>query len=504
MFQKKVLCIGNNSQDTHLMVSDLAKQDSTVNHGIIDQGDFVPQHPGYYHTTVIDLTVGDIHTLVKHFDLTVLLDQPYEQWSNWKLLLTSYKLIRDLAKKGHAVQYENNLNIRSFVFSDKFLRDNKSFCIHPWINFTEENQGLMLCPRDRGLPLNIESLNNWKHSEDHAKIRQDMLDGKKIYNRCGHCYEYENLGIESYRQYETQEWLAKLNIKSFEDLEKIEHPYFYEVRLSNKCNIKCRSCNPLHSHLIEREAKEYNIVYPVRSSLKYSTIERINIDNLSPESRIYLTGGEPTVIDEVFEFMRRCIEQKRTDFELTFGTNGVKFSPTFLRLCQQFTNLNFSFSLDGYGRINDYWRWGSDWATIVKNMRLVQDEGHRISVNTVPGIYNVTNLHLLYEFLDQEFPEVAVYLQLNFFKAQSALNHPNHDMVMDSMRRCQQTNVYLAYDKSNSTGIDSLYNHYSQRPACDLKMLKQFFDFNDQLDRARNSQLGDYIPELEACRSLIS
>jgi hypothetical protein len=30
--------------------------------------------------------------------------------------------------------------------------------------------------------------------------------------------------------------------------------------------------------------------------------------------------------------------------------------------------------------------------------------------------------------------------------------------------------------------------------------LKDFFDYNDQLDRARGTRLGDYIPELEAAR----
>lgn len=503
MFQKKVLCLGNNSQDTDLQTSELANQNNTVNHGLIDSHDFVPEQHGYYHTTVVDLPVGAINRMADYFDLIILLDQPYREWSNYKLLLTSFKLIRDLAKKGLEVQYEHNINVRPFLFSDQFLKDNKSFCIHPWINFTEENRGLKLCPRDRGPVLSMESLRDWKNSPWHREIRQNMLAGNRILNRCGDCYEYEDRGIESYRQYETQEWLAKLDIKNFEDLDAITHPYFYELRLSNKCNIQCRSCNPLYSHLIDKEAKIHNIIYPVRDSIEYSTIDRIDINTLSPESRVYLTGGEPTVMDDAYEFMRRCIKLGRTDFELTFGTNGVKFSNTFLKLCSNFSNLNFSFSLDGYGKINDYWRWGSDWESIVKNMHAVEQQGHRISVNTVPGIYNVTNLHLLYEFLDREFPHVGVYLQLNHFESQSAFNHPDHDMVLDSLRKCQQTNVYLAYDKSNTTGIDSLVEHYSKRPACNLDLLKKFFEFNDQLDRARNSRLADYIPELEHCRKLL-
>jgi molybdenum cofactor biosynthesis enzyme MoaA len=218
---------------------------------------------------------------------------------------------------------------------------------------------------------------------------------------------------------------------------------------------------------------------------------------------VYLTGGEPTIMAEVLEFMRQCIANNRTDFELTFGTNGVKLSDTFLKLCSNFSKLNFSFSLDGYDKINDYWRWGSDWKNIVKNMHTVKNQGHIISVNTVPGIYNVTNLHLLFEWLDIEFPETSIYLQFNYFKPQSAFNHPNHDMVMESMRRCMNTQVYLADGKSTKTGIDSIFNHYNNQPNCDVESLREFFNFNDKLDLVRNTKLIEYIPELEACRHLL-
>ena len=34
--------------------------------------------------------------------------------------------------------------------------------------------------------------------------------------------------------------------------------------------------------------------------------------------------------------------------------------------------------------------------------------------------------------------------------------------------------------------------------------LKKFFEYNDILDKSRSSKLGDYIPELEACRKYIN
>jgi hypothetical protein len=38
----------------------------------------------------------------------------------------------------------------------------------------------------------------------------------------------------------------------------------------------------------------------------------------------------------------------------------------------------------------------------------------------------------------------------------------------------------------------------------DLVALKEFFSYNDKLDKSRNVALDDYIPELETCRALIT
>jgi hypothetical protein len=65
------------------------------------------------------------------------------------------------------------------------------------------------------------------------------------------------------------------------------------------------------------------------------------------------------------------------------------------------------------------------------------------------------------------------------------------------------TSTYLSNGKSCKTAIDSIYTHYSGNPTCNINELRAFFNYNDQLDRARGVRLADYIPELEAVRNLI-
>jgi len=506
MFNKKILCVGDNSRDTDLRVTNMAIKDTTVNHGLIDSDQFRPEHPGYYHVSLPDLSAGGIITIAEYFDSIVMLDQPYEAWSHHKILLSTYRLMTNLESLGHDVVYKQNQNIQVYenFFAD-MLEKNKSFCMYPWIERLEEGERFRLCARSIANPkILTDHTVSWQENPNYKSLRQRMLAGERLPKYCSVCYDYESKGIESYRQFESKEWISKLNIQSVNDLYELEHPYYYEVRLNNKCNLACRGCRPSYSSRIEEEYKKFNITYPGVQSWDYSTIDIIDIDTLTSASRVYLTGGEPTVMRDVYEFMERCIALGKTDFDFTIGTNAAVISKKFLNLSEKFTNMNFSTSLDGYGKINDYWRWGSDWDQVIANTKALEAQGHTISINCVPGIYNVTNLHLLFEFLDQEFPQAGMYLQLNYNDEQSAYNHPNAELVLESMRRCQQTKTYYVDGKSVKTGIDSLIAHYSNNPVCDLELLKGFFDYNDQMDRARNVRLADYIPELEECRKYLS
>jgi organic radical activating enzyme len=92
----------------------------------------------------------------------------------------------------------------------------------------------------------------------------------------------------------------------------ISSPVFYDIRPSNKCNLMCRGCEPKYSHLIEKESKTHNIVYDYIPTARniYSDLKNINIDNLDQTSRVYLTGGDPTVIPEIHNFIEQSIQDK--------------------------------------------------------------------------------------------------------------------------------------------------------------------------------------------------
>lgn len=501
----KTLCLGNNHISTDQYVSDLADINSLINHGLITDPDFNPVNDGYYHTSVADLSSGEIINLARRFDKVVLLDQPRDEWSHWKILLTSYKIMLELEGIGCDLYYKENKNIRSFeTFYKLTHEENSSFCIYPFVLLTEDQGHVTTCARSgTKITDSISTVGNFKTNSEFQKIRKKMLAGEKILPHCETCYDYENKGIESSRQFETLDWVSKLGLETLEDVKRLEHPSYYEIRLSNKCNLMCRSCRPEHSHLIEKEYKIHNIQHPNPLPFKFSSFDHVHIPSLNNKTRIYLTGGEPTVMQEFYDFCDQCIELGHTDFDFTIGTNAQTFTPKFWSVIKHFTNMNFSVSVDGFGKYNDYQRWKSDFETVMSNSKKLEDQGHNVTFLIVPGIFNVTNLHLLFEYISDHFPKTALYVQINHNVLQSAYNHPFPDLVIESMKKCQQTKIYHSDGRSCKSTIDSILDYYENNPKLDVDLLRRFFEYNDKIDQARNVKLADYIPELEAGRKLL-
>jgi hypothetical protein len=75
--------------------------------------------------------------------------------------------------------------------------------------------------------------------------------------------------------------------------------------------------------------------------------------------------------------------------------------------------------------------------------------------------------------------------------------------VIDSLAKCQKTQVYLSDGRSCKTTIDSIIAYYQNDPVLDKVLLKEFFEYNDKIDQARNVKLVDYIPELDAGRKFL-
>ena len=82
----------------------------------------------------------------------------------------------------------------------------------------------------------------------------------------------------------------------------------------------------------------------------------------------------------------------------------------------------------------------------------------------------------------------------------SPYNHPCPDLVIDSMKKCTQTQVYYSNGRSCKTQVDAMLDWYTNKYQLDIDKLTKFYEFNHKLDQSRGSQLADYIPELAQAR----
>jgi|694.fasta_scaffold17000_12 hypothetical protein len=491
----KVLCLGNNSTDTDGETSKLAKLNYSINNGLISSSDTSIQD-GYYHTSVFDLSVGQIKELVTQFDEVVLLDQPSNTWNHPDAFYLTIKIIDDIQNLVNVTQLGTSTNIKLF---EDIVDTNKSFCIFPFIEMLANNGSTTVCCRSSNPITKINNITSWQDDPNYVTIRNKMLAGELVSDHCSACYNYEARGIKSARQQETVEWANRLGLTSIEDLKHITTPVYYEVRPSNVCNLQCRSCGPENSNLIEKEYIQIGWRDP-KATIEYTNFDFVKFDNLK---KLYVAGGEPTAMIELYEFMQKCIDNQNTNFEFLINTNVNKISDRFLSLCSHFSNLQFIVSIDGYQKVNDYVRWLSSWENTIENTKKLS-LNHKVSFNVVVSIYTISQLDQLLTFIDDNFPNVLVHCSFAEFE-NDILNpyiFPDGDLVLNRIRKIKKLNCYKN-DKLLQSFIDGIVCYFETPQSIKLEKLKLFFEFNDRLDESRNIQLKDYIPELDQFRKLV-
>lgn len=502
----KILCLGNNTEDTDIKTKNLAEQDLVECHGLLSDLDNKIaidniSKPGYYHTSVYDMEYGKLFEFAKLFEKIIVLNQPKEQYSHPDAFFKTIQLANQLTEFTTVLLLDPSYKL-GIDFFKNLVETNKSFCIFPFIELltNQRTDGqTTVCCRSMTPVAKLSEITNFSTDKNYKILRDKMLAGILIPEHCSSCYNLEARNILSARKQETIEWANRLNLTSLDDLKSIEYPAYYEIRPSNICNLQCRMCDPTSSHLIGREYKKINLIKELPPKER-SNFDIVNFTNLK---KLYVAGGEPTAMPEFYDFLDCCIDEDKT-FEFLVNTNATKLSNRFKQQLKALPHMQFIVSIDGVGDLNHYIRWPSNWNAIVDNMKYLVANGHVMTTNITVSIYNVTRLYDLLKWFDDEFPGMLVHAQLAGSNNDilSGLRFPNTGLVLSNLLPIQQLKCY-SNDKLLKSFIDGLIAHYQHAPKIDQEKLKLFFEFNNKLDKSRNILLKHYIPELEQQRKLI-
>jgi len=377
------------------------------------------------------------------------------------------------------------------------LKENRAFCILPFIHLhVNENNDVKPCclGGQTGLTKYTKDF-DFNTNPQLEEIRQKMLAGERV-TACTECYLLDDAGTYSSRTQETESWIEQLGIETFEDV--TTNLVYYDIRNDNLCNLSCRMCNPQFSSQLEKEYKKLN--WPVTTFPKsFSFSDAVDIDTVQ---KIYVAGGEPSLMPGFREFLQRAIACNRTDIEIRMNTNATNLNKEYRQLLSHFSNVHIVVSLDGYDKINKYIRWPADWDTIIENVHGLYLITSNISFNVTVGIWNISNLSQLVFFLEQEFPDTNVLLNKIYRpKGLVFTTFPDKELALHDLELLKSSKFYQQFLFQSKVDY---YITEMKNSSIDLTALEEFFNFNDQLDVSRNVKLIDYIPELEQCRSYLT
>ena len=288
------------------------------------------------------------------------------------------------------------------------VENGKHFCVLPWVHFHAwpDKRVMPCCVADSDLPTaeirEDESIIQMMNSEKYNDLRSKMMKDEAV-PECKRCYDLEMMGEWTMRQSHNRrrgldyvDYIADVT-NDDGSLKEFQMKYM-DIRFSNICNMKCRSCGPSCSSLwsqefLEQRGKEVFEEYFPKSNGKIvinNNDDMTLMAKLKPYlddvTEVYFAGGEIIITQEHYECLDYWIENGLTDqVELTYTTNfstlKYKKNVDLIEYWKKFPQLKIWASLDAHGEVAECIRSGTDWEKVVRNIREVKEQVPHASVS---------------------------------------------------------------------------------------------------------------------------
>ena len=284
------------------------------------------------------------------------------------------------------------------------LQDSKTFCIYPWIHIHAypTGQAYPCCHAEMAHPVGNCRTHSLEHIWQDAPmqaLRADMLS-ETPNPACARCYEQEASGFFSGRK--------SANKHHGHHVNKLEsNPFeltYWDIRFSNLCNLKCRSCGHIFSsQWYQDQAKLAGPEWKLNNSvLNYAGRDPEDMfTQLEPHldyvEQVYFAGGEPLLMEEHYRILEELLRRGRTDVRLIYNTN---FTHTDLKgrsvfeYWRQFDSVAVGASLDASGARGEYIRKGTVWSTVEQNRRLMLATCPEVDFYISPTLSIMNAMHL--------------------------------------------------------------------------------------------------------------
>jgi MoaA/NifB/PqqE/SkfB family radical SAM enzyme len=415
------------------------------------------------------------------------------------------------------------INLNDVDAKSRFmLSESKTFCIYPWIHMHAWPTGQAYpCCHAKQHPVygnaRTQTLKEIWNADPMKKLRVNMLN-ETASETCAKCYEQEDAGFFSGRQSANKHHghhIHKVH-QTQEDGTYDEFAMSYwDIRFSNLCNLKCRSCGHIFSSqwyqdqakLAGGDWKERNTVLNIAGRNPTDMWEQL-IPHLDYVEQIYFAGGEPLLMDEHYQILDELDRRGRYDVRLIYNTN---FTHTELKdksvfeYWKKFHSVAVGASLDAMGPRGEYIRKGTEWDVVEANRREMLEVCPRVDFYISPTLSIMNALHLPDFHRDWVEKGLLNPQDLNVNILQDPYHYRIDIAPMEYKQRIKaKFEAHLEWlrplDHLNraTVGFESAINFMMSTD--NTQLIDTFWRKTYELDNIRNENVLDIIPELAALK----
>lgn len=405
------------------------------------------------------------------------------------------------------------------------VENGKHFCVLPWVHFHAwpDKRVLPCCVADSNMPVahikSDESIIQMMNSEEYKQMRLKMMNDEYV-DACKRCYDLELMGTWTMRQSHNKrkglDYVDYIVDNTNDDgsLKEFEMKYM-DIRFSNLCNMKCRSCGPSCS---SQWAQEFMDKRGEEMFKKYFPNQKIVVNNnedqefmikLKPYLRdvteVYFAGGEIIITPEHYECLDYWVENDLCEqVELTYTTNfsSLKYKKDvdLIAYWKKFPQLKIWASLDAHGEVAECLRKGTDWERIVKNIKEVKEQVPHAQFQITPtiSIWNVFTFPDFFDYMvDNGFIDTTSSPRFNLATNPWYANI----MILPKHVKRRLVELYRVYQEKYKDNID-IYNGfkmiiYNLTVGDENKGgILEFKQFNDELDQFRDEKFEEIVPQI--------
>jgi radical SAM protein with 4Fe4S-binding SPASM domain len=403
------------------------------------------------------------------------------------------------------------------------LTESETFCMLPWTHMHAFPDGRVYpcCLAEYWHPVGDLRENTMRevwNQDRYKQLRVNMLTDQPS-KECTKCYEQERHGAFSMRNDSNRNYghlIKETNATQADGT----HPEFkiryWDVRFSNLCNFRCRSCGPIFSsNWYNDHVKLYNRVPDVlgrdMSRVEYvagdeNAMQEQMLEHVPFLEQVYFAGGEPLIMKEHYALLEKLIELGKTDVRIQYNTNfsEMRFKDKHVfEYWKHFKNVSVGASLDGMGPQAELIRKGADWQQTVENRERMMAEVPHVDFYVSSTVSAMNVLHVL-DF-HREWTRLGL-IQAKDWNI-NICQSPEWYRIDIFPEDFKQRVIYPAYEehiawldpqdslRRATTGYQSLVS--LMKGADGTKYWPRFVEETAKLDAVRNERFWDLFPELK-------